>query len=285
MNQEAGVVSIQSQLVFGHAGNSAAVFPLEYAGIPVFPVPTVLYSNNPHYPSMTGDAIEPDRFGALLDSLLERQPPSRIRAVISGFLGSAELPTRIAAFIERVKAGNPGCLFVLDPVIGSHEIGDIAGPDLFAGFRDRLLPLADIVVANDFELERLTGMTTDTPAASRVAADWLLEGSASEVVVTGIGAATAATLDCIAAADGRAWRVETPRLPVQPIGTGDLITALYTAARLDGQPVAEALGAAASGTFAVVEGVHARGLRELPLAQLGPALYRPARRFEPVELA
>lgn len=249
-----------------------------------FPVPTVLFSNNPHYPSMAGDPFDPERVGALLDALLERQPPAQIRAVVSGFIGSADLPARIAAFVERVKADNPECLYVLDPVIGSHEVGDVVGPELFAAIRDQLLPLADVVVPNDYELQRLTRLPADTPAAARLAADRLIEGGATEVVATGIGAATAETLDCIAVTSDAARSVETPRLPVQPIGTGDVVTALYTAARLQHQPVAEALGTAVSGTFAVVEGMTARGLREMPLAQLAWALYQPPRRFRAIDM-
>jgi pyridoxine kinase len=284
MNQEPGVVSIQSQLVFGHAGNSAGVFPLEYAGIPVSPVPTVLFSNNPHYPSMAGDVIPPDTVSALLDALLERQPPANIRAVLSGFLGAAGIPPRIADFVGRVKARNPTAAYVLDPVMGSHEAGDVVDAATFAGIRDTLLPLADIVVPNDYELHRLTGMPTDHPQAARAAADTLLAGGAREVVVTGIGEGGAPTLDCIAVTASGAWQVETPRLPVQPVGTGDVVTALYTAVRLqDGAP-AEALATAVSGTFALVEGMHERGLRELPLVQLAASLYRPPARFAAVAL-
>ena len=283
-NQEPGVVSIQSQLVFGHAGNSAGVFPLEHAGIPVSAVPTVLFSNNPHYPSMQGDVIAPDTVGALLDALLERQPPANTRAVLSGFLGAAGIPPRIADFVERVKAGNPSAPYVLDPVMGSHEVGDVVDAATFAGIRDTLLPLADIIVPNDYELHRLTAMPTDCPAAARAAADTLLADGAREVVVTGIGAGDAATLDCIAVTATGAWQVETPRLPVQPVGTGDVVTALYTAVRLQEGSPADALATAVSGTFALVEGMHERGLRELPLVQMAPSLYQPAQRFEAVAL-
>ena len=285
MNQEPGVVSIQSQLVFGHAGNSAAVFPLEYAGIPVCAVPTVLFSNNPHYPSMVGDVIPPAQVGELLTALLDRQPPANIRAAISGFLGAAGIPPHIATFVEAVQAGNADSLYVLDPVMGSREVGDVVDAATFAGIRDLLLPLADIVVPNDYELERLTGLPTDTPARARVAAEQLLAGGASEVVVTGIGPSGADTLDCIAVTADAAWQIETPRLPVQPVGTGDVVTALYTAARLQSRPVDEALARAVSGTFAVVASMHARGLREMPLAQCGPMLYDPPRRFSVHPLA
>lgn len=283
INQDPGVVTIQSQLVFGHAGNSAAVFPLEYAGIPVCAVPTVLFSNNPHYPSMAGEAIDPARVRALLKALLERQPPSCTRAVISGFLGGAGVVEPIAAFVDEVKAGNTACPYVLDPVLGSRDVGDIADHETFLGIRDVLLPRADIVIPNDYELERLTGLFAGTPDAAKEAAGLLIERGVEEVAVTGIGASDAATLDCIVVTRAGAWRVETPRLPVRPVGTGDLLTALYTAARLQGSPPVDALSHSVSGTFAIVEEGRTRGLYELPLAQLGAALYRPGRYFRAME--
>jgi len=285
MNQEPGVVSIQSQLVFGHAGNSAAVFALECAGIPVHPVPTVLFSNNPHYESMAGEAIEPATLEALLAALLERQPPAGIRATLSGFLGGAGVIPAIAGFVDRVRAGNPGSLYVLDPVIGSREVGDVVDQATFGGIRDELLPRADIVVPNDHELARLTGLPTDTPAAAARAGRRLLAGRAREVLVTGIGPVAGDHLDCVVVTAEGAWQVGTPRLPVQPVGTGDVITAVYAASRLAATEPVAAMAHAVAATFVLVQAMQARGLRELPLAQLGPALRSPPRAFVPQALA
>lgn len=271
MNQEPGVVSIQSQLVFGHAGNSAAVLPLERAGIPVSPVPTVLYSNTPHYPSLSGDVLPPDNVRALLAALLERQPPSHVRAVISGYLGAAGMAGCVAGFVREVKAGNPEAIYVLDPVIGSREVGDVADAETFAAIRDQLLPLADIVVPNDYELYRLTGRSTATPAAAEEAARELIGAGAAEVVVTGIGDPEAGTLDCIAVSAAGAWGVATPRLPVQPVGTGDVLTALYTAARLRAEAPAAALATAVSGRSPWSRACGNGGCANCPWPRWGPA--------------
>jgi pyridoxine kinase len=48
------VISIQSQVAFGHVGNSAAVFPMQMHGIDVIAVPTTLLSNRPGYPTIRG---------------------------------------------------------------------------------------------------------------------------------------------------------------------------------------------------------------------------------------
>ena len=60
------VISIQSQVVFGHVGNSAAVFPMQAAGLEVAAIPTVLFSNQPAYPTLRGAPLPPDLFADLL---------------------------------------------------------------------------------------------------------------------------------------------------------------------------------------------------------------------------
>src|SRR5215469_18910698 len=60
------VISIQSQVAFGHVGNSAAVFPLQMHGIDVVAVPTTLLSNRPGYPTIRGRVLEAQLVADLL---------------------------------------------------------------------------------------------------------------------------------------------------------------------------------------------------------------------------
>lgn len=43
------IISIQSHVVFGHAGNSSAVFPMQRMGVEVWPIHTVQFSNHTQY--------------------------------------------------------------------------------------------------------------------------------------------------------------------------------------------------------------------------------------------
>jgi len=43
------ILSIQSHVVFGHVGNSAAVFPLQRLGCEVWPIETVQFSSHAGY--------------------------------------------------------------------------------------------------------------------------------------------------------------------------------------------------------------------------------------------
>lgn len=66
------VISIQSQVVYGHVGNSAAVFPMQMHGIDVMAVPTTLLSNRPRYPTVRGRVLDPVLVADLLVGLEER---------------------------------------------------------------------------------------------------------------------------------------------------------------------------------------------------------------------
>ena len=98
------VISIQSQVVMGHVGNSAAVFPLLAAGLEVAAVPTVVFSNTPDYPTLRGRAMPADFFAELLQGLWERGLPERADVLLTGYIGSVEVARLVADFAARAKA-------------------------------------------------------------------------------------------------------------------------------------------------------------------------------------
>src|SRR5690606_36238361 len=95
------VISIQSQVVHGHVGNSAAVFPMQAKGITVAAVPTALLSNHPHYPTMHGRTLDSELIEALLRGVEERGLLESARVVLTGYLGTVENGGVIASFLER----------------------------------------------------------------------------------------------------------------------------------------------------------------------------------------
>ncbi|RBC50645.1 pyridoxal kinase, partial [Xanthomonas oryzae pv. oryzae] len=79
------VISVQSQLVYGHAGNSAAVPPLRALGLRVAEVPTTLLSNAPFYATLRGRILPADWLADLLLGATERGLPQRARMLVSGY--------------------------------------------------------------------------------------------------------------------------------------------------------------------------------------------------------
>jgi pyridoxine kinase len=173
------VISIQSQVVHGHVGNSAAVFPLQACGIEVAAVPTALLSNHPHYSSMLGGVLDAKFVRDLLVGAEERGRVDTCKVLISGYLGSPAIAAAVIDFVRRAKARNPRLLYLCDPVMGDADLGFYADEDMRALFCEGLVPLADIITPNRFELEHLVGRA---PAA----VEGLTTGAALGRAVSGV---------------------------------------------------------------------------------------------------
>ena len=106
------VISIQSQVAWGHVGNSAAVFPLQMHGIDVIAVPTTLLSNRPGYPSLRGRVLEAPLVADLLRGIEERGAVDTCDMILSGYLGSPEIAAVVADFVARAKTRNPSSLLL-----------------------------------------------------------------------------------------------------------------------------------------------------------------------------
>ena len=281
------VISIQSQVAFGHVGSSAAVFPMQMHGIDVVAVPTTLLSNRPGYPSIRGRVLDAELVADLLRGVEERGAVETCDMILSGYLGTGEISAVVADFVARAKTRNPKLTYCCDPVLGDRDRGLFVAADIPPLVRDRLCPLANIITPNHFEFEWLCGAKATTSAQVIGAAQALMASGPSTIVVT--SAELKDTLDgeieTVAierSSEGiKAWRAGTPKLPISPSGTGDLFAALFVAARVRGSNTPDALGHAVSAIFAVLERTAARGTEEMRIVESAELLVRPARRFDP----
>src|SRR5436309_2404694 len=78
-----------------------------------------------------------------------------------------------------------------------------------------------------------------------------------------------------------AWMVSTPKLACRPCGTGDLFTALFAAALIEGLSTEPALGRAVSGTYAVLEETERLQSYEMALVASAERILRPPRNDRP----
>jgi pyridoxine kinase len=272
------VIAIQSQVVHGHVGNSAAVFALQASGIEVAAVPTVLLSNHPRYSSVRGRVLEAALVRDLLAGVEELGLVESCQILISGYLGSPEIACAVIDFVGRAKARNPRLLYLCDPVMGDD--GRIyVSEELRALLCQRLVPLADIITPNQFELEQLAGGALMTVESIIAAARKL---GPSAVAVTGVNVAgqPAGTVQTFAVEPQAAWMVSTPRLACRPCGTGDLFTALFAAALVKGISTKAALSWAVSSVYAVLEETERRHSCEMAVVASAEQMLRPDRLFE-----
>lgn len=274
------VLSIQSSVVYGRVGNRAAVLSLERLGHDVWPVDTVAFSNHPAHGAFRGRIIPAAEVRELVEGLAARGVLERCDAVLSGYLGDPATGSVVEDAVARVRAANPRTLYCCDPVIGEVGRGAYVRAGIRETFRDRLVPLADIVTPNPFELELLSGIApVDLPAA-RDAARTLLGRGPALVVATGLQLREApGQLAVLAATRDEAWLVRHPRRVVRVWGTGDAFAALFLGAylpRRDARAALEHAVAALDGVLAVAERTDAD---ELPLVAAQDALVHPRTRF------
>ncbi len=279
--QPDAVLSIQSQVVSGHVGNSAATLPLQRLGFDVFPVPTVLLAHHPGQGrGWRGHKLLPAQIEELLKGVQDRGTLARCAAVLSGWFGAPEVSGLILGAVDAVRAARPDALYLCDPVIGDDHTGVFVAPGIAEAIRDRLLPAADILTPNRFELAHLSARPVATLDDALAASAALRAMGPRLVVTTGLELSDAPDrLSVLADSADASWLVTTPRLPGLVHGTGDAFSALFLGHHLRLRTAEAALELAAAAIFAVVERTRGAEADELQLVLAQNDLLAPDPRF------
>jgi pyridoxine kinase len=280
------ILSIQSSVAYGHVGNSAAVFPLQRLGHEVWPVNTVHFSNHTGYGAWRGPLLDPADVREVIAGIADRGVLGQCDAVLSGYQGDPAMGAVILDAVEQVKAANPEAVYCCDPVMGDVGRGMFVKPGIPEYMRDVVVPRADVLTPNHFELDFLAGRSTTTLDELLAAVDEVRDRGPRDVLVTsvihpGVGEES---LDVVAVSDAGAWVVTTPLLPISPNGCGDMTAALYLAhLRTTGSP-ATALERTTASVFAVLQATIEAGTREIQLIAAQDAIAEPPRTFEARQL-
>lgn len=275
------VLSIQSHVAYGHVGNSAAVFPLQRLGVEVWPVHTVQFSNHTGYGKWTGRVFDGQAVEEVVDGIADRGVLASCDAVLSGYLGSADIGHAVVQTVSRVRAANPDAVYCCDPVIGDVGRGVFVRPGIEELMREVAVPAADVVTPNHYELDLLAGTTTRSLASVKDAVAAVQQLGPRVVLTTSLDTEDTPrdAVDLMASEGGRHFRVRTPKLDVSVNGAGDAIAALFLAHLLRTGSPAEALGAAASSVFGLLARTEAAGSREILLVAAQDEYVSPSRTF------
>jgi pyridoxine kinase len=275
------VLSIQSAVAYGHVGNSAAVFPLQRIGVEVLPVYTVNFSNHTGYGAWRGPLIAPEDVAAVITGIEERGVFPGIDVVLSGYQGGEGIGDVIIDAVARVKAANPSAIYACDPVMGNAKSGCFVAPAIPELLRERVVPVADLITPNQFELGYLTGTEPDTIASTLASVDAARAMGPRTVLVTSVERPDRpeGTIEMLVADDAGAWIVETPLLPMKANGSGDVTAALFTAHYRRSGDAADALARTASSVFDLLERTFASGERELQLVEAQESYAHPRMQF------
>jgi pyridoxine kinase len=270
---------LSSYVAASRVGGGAQQFALAPFGIDPVLVPTVLFGRSPAKGPPGGAAVDADTFAAMLEGV-EAEGVFRLAdLVITGHFSLAEQVEQAALAIEKVRAApregafSPRPRIIVDPVLGDEPKGLYVKPEVAEAVAARLVPLADWLTPNAWELSHLTGRSIAGPAGAAAAAKAVGKPCLVSSVPAGEGRIG------LVCHDGHFARLYThERLAFAPNGTGDLLTAVFAAQLLLGlAPLIAAEGAART-VLEAVRAAAAWNAPELPLVALGESLVRPTAR-------
>ncbi|KQR45552.1 pyridoxamine kinase [Microbacterium sp. Leaf161] len=275
------ILSIQSAVAYGHVGNSAAVFPLQRIGVEVLPVYTVNFSNHTGYGSWRGPLIDPNDVREVITGIEERGVFGEIDAVLSGYQGGEGIGDVIIDAVARVKAANPDAVYACDPVMGNAKSGCFVAPAIPILLREKVVPAADIITPNQFELGFLTDTEPDTLESTLTSVDLAMAMGPRTVLVTSVERPDReeGTIEMLVADPTGAWIVQTPRLPMKANGSGDVTAALFTAHYVATGDANTALERTASSVFDLLAATLESGARELQLVEAQEFYANPRMQF------
>ncbi|MEE3633960.1 MULTISPECIES: pyridoxal kinase PdxY [Pseudomonas] len=289
MKRTPHLLAIQSHVVFGHAGNSAAVFPMQRVGVNVWPLNTVQFSNHTQYGQWTGEVLAPAQIPALVNGIATIGELGNCDAVLSGYLGSAAQGRAILAVVAQIKAANPAALYLCDPVMGHAEKGCIVPEEVSDFLREEALAAADVLCPNQLELDSFCGRRAESLDDCVAMARSLLSRGPKAVLVKHLAYPDRQANDfemLLVTAEGN-WHLRRPLLafPRQPVGVGDLTAGLFLARLLLGDSWVAAFEYSAAAVHEVLLETQACGSYELELVRAQDRIVHPRLRFEAQRLA
>jgi pyridoxine kinase len=279
------ILSIQSWVSYGHVGNASAVFPLQRLGAEVWAINTVQFSNHTGYGDWKGDVYSGQSVRDLVDGIAARGALERCDAVLTGYVGGADIGDAILHAVASVRRANPAALYCCDPVIGDTDTGVYVRPGIEDFLRAHALPAADVATPNRFEIERLTGLDCATlhgakQAVSRLRS-MLRSGGPACVLLTSLetDSTPADCIDMMTFEEGAFHLLRTPKLGVTVNGAGDAIAALFLFHRLRTGSAVAALEAAGSSVFGLLRWTEEAGSREILMVEAQQEFVAPTRVF------
>ncbi|MCA1920849.1 pyridoxal kinase PdxY [Buttiauxella noackiae] len=283
------ILAIQSHVVFGHAGNSAAEFPMRRLGANVWSLNTVQFSNHTQYGKWTGSVMPASHLSDIVEGIADIGQLKRCDAVLSGYLGSAEQGEHILSIVRKTKEANPQAKYFCDPVMGHPEKGCIVAPGV-AEFHTRYaLPASDIIAPNLIELEILSGHAVNSVDEAVSTARELIEIGPEIVLVKHLARAAYQQdrFEMLLVTADEAWHIHRPLVDFgdrQPVGVGDVTSGLLLVKLLQGATLREALEHVTAAVYDIMVVTKKMDEYELQLVAAQEGIAKPEHYFTAVKL-
>lgn len=283
------ILAIQSHVVFGHAGNSAAEFPMRRLGANVWPLNTVQFSNHTQYGQWTGCVMPPAHLTEIVQGIAAIDQLKRCGAVLSGYLGSAEQGEHILGIVRQVKAANPQAKFFCDPVMGHPEKGCIVAPGVAEFHKRYAMPASDIIAPNLIELEILAGRDVKDVADAVLAARELIAQGPEIVLVKHLARAgySQDRFEMLLVTADEAWHISRPLIDFgarHPVGVGDVTSGLLLVKLLQGATLRDALEHVTAAVYEIMVTTKEMGEYELQVVAAQDRIAKPVHCFSATQL-
>jgi pyridoxine kinase len=259
-------------------------------------VNSVHFSNHTGYTEgFEGDILKGEQLRSILSGLERNGLLSDVGHLLTGYIGSESFLSAVLDVLTTLRKERP-VRFVCDPVLGDK--GKFYVPEeLVPLYRDKVIPLADVLTPNQFEVEQITGINIKSMDDALKACAVLHDMGPGLVFITSMELAsekqdTMAILASQRTTDGTTsvWRIDSNVFPGHFTGTGDLCASLllaHTAMHPDNLPAA--MEKVIDTMHAVISRTHQHGgesvqSHELRLIQSKKDIENPPPRFQAVRL-
>ncbi|MCK3654982.1 pyridoxal kinase [Pasteurellaceae bacterium Macca] len=282
------ILSIQSHVVYGYAGNKSATFPMQLLGVDVWALNTVQFSNHTQYGKWTGMVMPKEQIGEILRGIDDVGALTQCNAVLSGYMGSAEQVQEIVNAARFVKQRNPDTIYLCDPVMGHPDKGCIVAEGVKEGLVELAMAEADIITPNLVELRELTGLTVENFDQALQAVQAILAKGPKTVLVKHLSRVgkDPSQFEMLLANQTGIWHISRPlhAFDKEPVGVGDLTAGLFLANLLNGKSELDAFEHTANAVNDVMEVTHQSGCYELQTIAAREWIVSPKSRYQAVKI-
>lgn len=257
---------LSSHVAASRVGGSAQVLALAQFRIDAMLAPTVLYGRHPGWGPPGGAPVPAETISGMLEGIEANGLYGQTDLVLTGYFASVGQVEAAARAIDGVRAQARNPVILVDPTIGDAPKGLYVPESVAQAVVAELVPRADIVAPNAWELQWMTGADARDPDQALQA----VRQFDRPVLVSSIRHGD--EIGVIYADRNEAWLAAHHRADSAPKGTGDLLSALFGAALLDGLAKSYALARAVGGLAETIAAAQKAGLAELPIITMAQKL-------------
>ncbi|XP_072369121.1 pyridoxal kinase-like isoform X1 [Scyliorhinus torazame] len=169
---------------------------------------------------------------------------TRYDYVLTGYTRDTSFLDKVTEIIQELRRQNPKLVYVCDPVMGDKRNGDgymYVPENLLPAYKEKVVPLADIITPNQYEAEILAGRKMNTEKEAIEVMDVLHAMGPDTVVITSSDLPSALGNDYLVTLGSQRKvtaggsqvteriRMEIPKVDAVFVGTGDLFAAMLLA--------------------------------------------------------